>query len=137
MRTRRLVVGALAFASMLGLAVGPADSAGATTAHPNSVQRNFSIPNPNTVVIETGLHWSGNGTLRVGFRDVGVPGDSFRATYVDARSSITGRCAPSSKRNFIQSLAVHIPSSRNFRIRIRWCSGPGSFPAGGQMLILP
>ncbi|HEY3834015.1 MAG TPA: hypothetical protein VGO03_17100 [Acidimicrobiia bacterium] len=137
MRTRRLVVGAITLASMLGLAVGPAGSAGAITAHPNSVQRNFNIPNPNTVVIETGLRTTSPVTLHIGFRDVGVPGDSFRATYIDAISSVTGACAASSKKNFIQSLAVRVPSARNFRVRIRWCHGPGDFPAGGQMLIVP
>ncbi len=137
----RFAKGALTLATVIGLAAGPATAGGAADASavkPHSVQRNFSIPAPNIVVIQKNLFFNGRGTIRIGFRDIGVPGDRFRATYIDgAGSAITGRCAVSSKQTFQESLRVFIPSKRSFKVRIRWCSGPGIFPAGGQMLILP
>jgi hypothetical protein len=148
MMKKRLVMGAMALATVLGMAAGPlASSAGAgntrtrdVSASPNAATFSDTVDCGGCITIFSGHH-TGNGNLYIDFKDQGLPGDRFRATYVDATTGsrgIVGSCAVSSKTAFRRSLAVHIPSTRNFKVRVRICVGNnGVYPAGFYMRWTP
>lgn len=130
----RLVKG-VAAAAVAGAVFASPVNAGAVT--PKKFTKSFTLFSPGDSVTIPG-RISGPGKAIISFKDVGIFGDSFRATYTDAFTPpIVGKCSVSSLSSFKKSLTVIIPSARSYSITVTWCSGPAVFPAGGIMQVKP